>query len=233
MDKVIKVTDDEIYIKKEDDSIVKTVRKDESFDAKVGDSTISQVEEKDKMNEVKKINKKAFDVLKLVKLLSVVFFGVFLISLIGLIVVVSSPKGRRYETSVSYEGETYSFSIEFKNGKAESRSYDPFEDEYIVNTTDYLIADGKLYGKEISYHYGKDGTVESTEESEGFVYAGEITSTKLVIGGVVLKEKTMSALKVSSITLMIVFGVLDLFALATIILSKKGLLKLEKNKIEN
>ena len=61
MDKVIKVTDDEIYIKKEDDSIVKTVRKDESFDAKVGDSTISQVEEKDKMNEVKKINKKAFE----------------------------------------------------------------------------------------------------------------------------------------------------------------------------
>ena len=78
--------------------------------------------------------------------------------------------------------------------------------------------------KKIKYVYN--------EETESYENSGKISSTKLELSDVeiegfniVLKEKTMCALRNTFITFMVVFGILDLACIVIIVLTKKGIIK--------
>lgn len=228
MDKIIKVTEDEIFIGKEDGTIIKTERANANWDVKVGDVIeVFASEEMIILNLAKKTKtktKKLFNFEKLFqycqKLLPIIFSSLFAAFMIALIVVCSVPRGKEYKFSDSLMGIDYSYTVTFSKDEVVLKSYAKYGDEVedSVSTYEYKITDGCLY--------------VYNEELEVYENNGRISSTKLILTDLEgeslkleLKEKTMCALRNTFITFMVVFGILDLACIVIIVLTKKGIIK--------
>ena len=243
MDKVIKVTEDEIFIGREDGSVLKTDRVNASWDVKVGDVVdvfssdnmiILNLAKKTKVKTKKNFNfEKLFQYCK--KLLPIIFSSLFAAFMIALIVVCSVPRGKEYTFSDNVWGIDYSCSATFSKDELIIKSYAKLgnEVEDTITTFEYKITYGTLYV------YNEE--TATAELIGSFEISGKISSTKLELSdieiegfNIILKEKTMCALRNTFITFMVIFGILDLACLAIIILTKKGIIKTnEQSNNEN
>ena len=223
MNKIIKITDDKIFVGKDDGSILETEISNASWDAKVGDevevfssgdTVILSLAKKAKEKKVFPIIKKTVNACQ--KLLPMIFTGLFAFFTIALIVICALPKGHKYEFEMEFMGVEVTSTIKFKGDEMEMTMSTLDE----ITTAKYDIEDGKLY--------------EYNTETRKYDYLGEISSTKLSIKepetGLVLEyeEETMIALRTLSIVFMVISGVLDLTCIAVALLTKRGIIKLEE-----
>ena len=223
MNKIIKITDDKIFVGKDDGSILETEISNASWGAKVGDevevfssgdTVILSLAKKAKEKKVYPIIKKTVNACQ--KLLPMIFTGLFAFFTIALIVICALPKGYKYEFEMEFMGVEVTSTIKFKGDEMEMTMSTLDE----ITTAKYDIEDGKLY--------------EYNTETRKYDYLGEISSTKLSIKepetGLVLEyeEETMIALRTLSIVFMVISGVLDLACIAVALLTKRGIIKLEE-----
>lgn len=222
MDKVVRVTDEKIFIGKDDGSLIEVGVDSANWDVKVGDQVeVFTGESGIVLSLSKKVKEKKIGENKAVKwvmnksqkLLPIVFSSVFVFFMIALIVICSVPRGRKYKFNTEFLGMEVTSTITFKNDKMEVRSSTLDEVEYVL----YDIDDGKIY--------------EYNSETKTYDYMGKISSTKLTVESdgfsMVYKEHTMIALKTISIVFMVIAAILDAGAITVMILTKKGVLKLE------
>lgn len=235
MNKVIKITEDEIFIGKEDGSIVKTERANANWDVKLGDKVelyasgktvivnlARRVKEK---KECKPIIEK-FSIFGQKKIFPIILSCLFAVFLIALIVINSVPRGKKYTYKADLDFVYVSMVVEFDDDEVTASGVmEMFGDkDDIIGTNKYKITNGKLYIYQ--------------EEEKTYEYAGEISSTELefeIMDGYTLKckENTMITLRTISIVFMIIFGLLDAAAITFMILIKKGIIKLPNSKENN
>lgn len=231
MNKVIKITDDEVLIGKDDGSIVKTEKSNATWDVKVGDEVeLFTSGETVILNLAKKVKEKKENgfvngVVKLCqKMFLISFTSLFALFMVALIVIGMIPRGNKYTYNAEIMGMELSATVSFEG---DEMSMKMTGDEEIM-VTKYKIESKKLY--------------EYNTETSAYDYVGEISSTKITykldLGEVgsfnmIFKENTMIALRTLSIVCMIIFAVLDLAALTVMILTKKGIIKLsDSRKVE-
>lgn len=228
MNKIVKITDDEIFIGKEDGSVVTTEKSNASWDVKVGDivelfvsgdTVILNLAKKQKTNVA---NGFLGSIVKCCqKILPIVFSSMFVLFLTALIVISSVPRGNKYTYETNIGGMEISSVVTFDGDEITLTSYYELngESEDEVVTSNYKITDGKLYTYNLT-----------TKE---YNYAGKISSTEAVIENegmkLVYKENTMITLRTMSIVFMIIFAVLDTAAIAVMLLTKKGVIKLNNS----
>ena len=232
MNKIIKITDDEVLIGKDDGSIVKTEKSNATWDVKVGDEvelfTSGETVILNLSKKAKEKKEKRFvnDVVRLCqKMFLISFTSLFALFMIALIVIGVIPRGSKYTYNAEIMGMEVSATLSFKGDEMYMKS--TFDEEIAV--AKYKIESKKLY--------------EYNTETLTYDYVGEISSTKITykldLGedgsfSMIYKENTMIALRTLSIVCMIIFAVLDLAALSVMILTKKGIIKLsESRKVEN
>ena len=236
MNKVIKVTEDEIFVGKSDGSVVKTEKSNASWDVQVGDyveifssgdmlilNLISQVTiKKKKDNSTNSFSQKLFKLCR--RVLPVTFTALLVFFLTALIVIVSVPRGWKYKFEESVAGAYANISIRLENDEyavlvSEIGDYD-IPPETFMERLRYRIIDGRFY--------------MWSEEDESFMYCGKISSTKIewVAEGVTveLKENTMITLKVFSIVFMSVFAALDVASIVVCGLIKNGKIKIKEDE---
>ena len=234
MNKVIKVTEDEIFIGKDDGSIVKTEKSNASWEVKVGDEVeLFSSGKTIILNLAKKVKEKknngfiSWIAKYSQKTLPVVFSGLFALFLIALIVICSVPRGWKYSYKAEASGIEIESIIEFEDDDMIMSNYSNaagiFDNETDSLTNRYKIESGKLYVYD--------------NELRTFEYAGKISSTKIEVisEGIKLeyKENTMIALRTLSIVFMVIFAILDLGAIVVMYLTKRGVIKLDtQNAVE-
>lgn len=228
MNKVVKVTEDEVFIGKDDGSVVKTEKSNATWDVKVGDvvelfvsgdMVILNLTKKQKSNVT---NGFLGSIVKSCqKILPIAFSCLFVLFLTALIVISSVPRGNKYTYEANIGGMEISSVVTFDGDEITLTSYYELNgetDDEIVTST-YKITDGKLYTYNLT-----------TKE---YNYAGKISSTEAVIENdgmkLIYKENTMIALRTISIVFMIIFAVLDTAAIAVMLLTKKGVIKLNNS----
>ena len=233
MNKVIKITEDEIFIGRDDGSVLTTEKANASWDVQVGDevevfasgeTVILNLAKPNKRNKSSKLMNNAF-VNKIVslsqKIFPIVFSCLFVLFLVALIVVSCVPRGSKYTFKDEIAGIEISSVVEFTKDELTSTTYysESLEDENMIYTTNYKITDGKLYTYNLT-----------TKE---YNYAGKISSTKAIIESeglkIEYKENTMIALQTLSIVFMVIFAVLDLASITILVLTKKGIIKSNQN----
>ena len=224
MNKVVKVTEDEVFIGKDDGSVVKTEKSNATWDVKVGDvvelfvsgdTVILNLAKKVKEKKENSFVKKTVNLCQ--KTLPMIFSSLFAIFLVALLVISFVPRGNKYTFEAELMGLKVTSTITFKGDEMELVNSTSTE----VFTSKYKIEDGKLY--------------EFNTETNKYDFVGEITSTKLTMSAEDLgfsmeyKENTMIALRTMSIVFMIIFAVLDTAAIAVMLLTKKGVIKLNNS----
>lgn len=237
MNKIIKVTNDEIFIGTENGSIVKAARSSADWDAKVGDrveifsngkTVILSLSKKAKVKQENKFLNKTVGLCQ--KILPIVFSCLFAAFLVAFIVICSVPRGKNYYFKTPYGVEmeiSVSFTKDDLTLKMTNLYADEDEDPYTIDVRKYKIDDGDLYVYD-----------ELTEKYEN---VGEITSTKLKLieesYGVKyvypLENGTMITLKTWALVLMIVSAVLDLACVAVLLLTKNGVIEYVKEEKQN
>lgn len=230
MNKIVKVTEDKIFIGKDDGSLVEAGRASANWEVKVGDEVeIFTSGDEIILSLAKKVKDKKIIENKAVKwvvknsqkLLPIVFSAVFVFFTIALIVICSVPRGWKYVYREEVAGVEVESIVEFDDDELTLTTYSNMmteEDEIdAVVTSKYKITDGKLYTYNLT--------------TEQYNYAGKISSTKAVIENegfkIEYKEETMCALRAVAIVFMVISAILDAGAIAVMILTKKGILKLE------
>lgn len=224
MNKIIKVTNDEILVGTDEGSIIKTERANASWDAKVGDkveifsngdTVILTLRQKHKERKENMFVSKTVGLCQ--KIFPIVFSCLLVVFLAAFLVICNVPRGKKYVIKNTAIVE-YDITITFDGDEMIIKSTNLFaeegEDKYVVNSTKYAIVDGELY--------------EYNELTEEYDLIGEISSTKLslIIDNyrIVFKENTMISLKTWSLILMIVSAVLDLACIVVFVLTKKGVI---------
>lgn len=232
MNKVIKITDDEVLIGKDDGSIVKTEKSNAAWDVKVGDEVeLFTSGDTVILNLAKKVKEKKENgfingVVRLCqKMLPIIFTSLFTLFMIVLIVIGVIPRGNKYTYNAEIMGMEFSATVSFKG---DEMSMKMTGDEEIM-VSKYKIENKKLY--------------EYNTETLVYDYVGEISSTKIIykldLGedgslSMTFKENTMIIVRKLSVVFMIVFAVLDLAALTVMVLTKNGIIKLnESRKVED
>ncbi len=236
MNKVIKVTDDEIFVGMEDGSVVRTEKSNASWDVQIGDNVelfasgdmiiLNLVTATRKSDKSKLTNGVFCKIAKLCqKVFPIAFSVLFVMFLTALIVVCSLSKGDKYTGKIYEDGVEFNIVIDFEddNYLLLTSEYEEWGDKPVrmSETVRYRIDDGKLY-------------MYSTD-SEGFIYVGKITSTQIEANGFMggsypleLKEKTMITLRTLSAVFMSLFAVLDLASVTVMLLIKNGKIKIEE-----
>ena len=225
MNKVIKITDDEVLIGKDDGSIIKTEKSNATWDVEVGDEVeLFTSGETVILNLAKKVKEKkgkrlVNGVVRLCqKMFLISFTSLFALFMVALIVIGMIPRGNKYTYNAEIMGMEFSATISFEGDEMSMKMTG--NEEIIV--TKYKIENKKLY--------------EFNTETLAYDYVGEISSTKITYNldlgedgsfNMFFKENTMIALRTLSIVCMIIFAVLDLAALTVMILTKKGIIKFE------
>lgn len=240
MNKIVKVTDDKIFIGKDDGSLVVAEKNNANWDVMVGDTVevyekgdliiINQskrnIKQKRKSNVLGNIVNACDDGLPIIfSLWFAVFFIVFMV--INFI-----PHGRTYtckekifgyeiETTLTFSGDEITLKVKnpyYNNEEFADIEGIDIESEFIIQTSKYKILDKKLYVWD-----------ESTDKYEE---EGKISSTKWVVESLGYKieytETTMQTLKTLSFVLFIVFGAFDLLSILVVVLNKKGIIKTAK-----
>lgn len=216
MNKVIKITDDEVLIGKDDGSIIKTEKSNATWDVKVGDevelfvdgNTIIPVLKK-KLKSKKK-NKFLTITSKLSqKIFIPLFTMIWALSLISIIVLGVIPRGDTYLYKDNIIGVDVSSKMVFSEDGMEIEALDE-NGEYKITSYSFKIVSGSLY-------------VWSSERGE-FEYWGKISSTKInLVSGVAkveLKEARLMPVKIVSIVLLSVFASLDLLMMILVVIDK-------------
>ena len=231
MNKVIKITDDEVLIGKDDGSIIKTEKSNATWDVKVGDEvelfTSGETVILNLAKKAKEKKEKGFvnGVVRLCqKMFLISFTSLFALFMVALIVIGMIPRGNKYTYNAEIMGMELSATVSFKGDEMSMKMTG--DEEIIVSK--YKIESKKLY--------------EYNTETSAYDCVGEISSTKITykidLGedgsfNMVFKENTMITLRTLSIVCMIIFAVLDLAALTVMILTKKGIIKLsDSRKVE-
>lgn len=236
MNKVIKVTDDEVFVGMEDGSIVRTEKSNASWDIQIGDNVelfasgdmiiLNLVTATRKSDKSKLTNGVFCKIAKLCqKVFPIAFSVLFVMFLTALVVVCSLSKGDKYTGKVYEDGVEFNIVIDFEddNYLLLTSEYEEWGDKPVrmSERVRYRIDDGKLY-------------LYSTD-SEGFIYVGKITSTQIEASGFMddsypleLKEKTMITLRTLSAVFMSLFAVLDLASVVVMLLIKNGKIKIEE-----
>ncbi len=227
MNKVIKITEEEIFIGKDDGSIVKTEKSNASWEVQVGDTVelfisgdtvILNLAKKVKEKKENSIVKKTINLCQ--KTLPMIFSSCVALFLVALLVICFVPKGNKYTFEAELMGMKVTSTIKFKGNEMELVNSTSNE----VFTSKYNIEDGKLY--------------ELNTETNNYDLIGEISSTKITLSAEVLgfsmeyKENTMIALRTMSIVFMVIFAILDAAAITVMILSKKGIIKINNEEKE-
>lgn len=224
MNKVIKVTDDEVFVGMEDGSVVKTERMNASWDVQVGDNVelfsdgaviiLNLISSTQKERTIKQRTGVFSKIAKLCqKVFPIAFSALFVLFLTALIVVVSVPRGKKYV----YEEAGVSAIITFEDDDtATIEAVESGDPDSIFATCTCDISDGKLY----VFRNGK------------YIYLGKITSRNIIMytDGIKLeyKENTMITLATLSTVFMSLFAVLDLASVTIMLLIKNGKIKIEE-----
>lgn len=237
MNRIIKITDDEIFIGTENGSIVKAARSSASWDVQIGDkveifsngkNVILTPVKKAKVKQDNGLKNKTVGLCQ--KIFPIVFSCLFVAFFIAFIVICSVPRGKNYYFKTPYGIEievSVSFTKDDLTLKMTNLYADEDDDPYTINVRKYKIDDGDLYIFD-----------ELTEKYEN---VGEITSTKLILIEELygakyvfpLENSTMISLKTWSLVLMIVSAVLDLACIAVLVLTKKGIIEYAKEEKQN
>ena len=228
MNKIIKITDDEIVIGKDDGSVLKTAKSNANYDAKVddvvdvfvdGDTTIIA-------KSKKYVEKKECKFLtKLIRgcqrLLPIIFSSIFALSLICLIVVCAVPRGKMYKNKQVFGNIIVNSEISFSGKNMTVRNYYNGNDSKTV--FEYKIKNGKLF------YFSKT--------ANKYLEFGSLSSTKIEVEDsenqtLIFVEKGMKSLVAVFIVLTVVSGLCDIACFTVIILTMKGIIKLDDKKMK-
>lgn len=225
MNKIIKMTDEEIVVGKEDGSVLKVNKSTVSWDAKVGDIVDIFIDGDETILSLSEgVQKKKCNFLQCLingcqKVLPIVFSSLVGLFLILTIVFCAIPRGNKYYFSQETSGILVETEISFSDKKMiVKNSYRGLEDE---TKFDYKIEKGKL--------------LYFSKSEQKFMEYGSINSTKIVVTNydnskLVFVEKGMFALKTISIVFLVITAILDALCVTVLILTKKGIIKLETKK---
>lgn len=229
MNKVIKVTDNEIFIGKEDGSIFQTTKNNASWNVQVGDVVdlfisgevvILNLIKKEKKNREFKFLKKLASMCN--NIFPIIFSILLVISIAGLITLHFVPRGNVYTYKLEENGVKMKITAKFSDSGLNF--------SYWVLDADKNLTEDEV---EIAFKIIEGDLYTYSVDEEEYIYEGEITSTKLKIRSLgttmVLKEKYLNPLKVASIVVLVISAILDLASLAVMILIKAKIIKLEKN----
>lgn len=228
MNKIIKITDDEIVIGKDDGSVLKTAKSNANYDAKVddvvdvfvdGDTTI--IAKSKKYVEKKECKFLSKLICGCQKLLPIIFSSIFVLSLICLIVVCAVPRGKMYKNKQVFGNIIVNSEISFSGKNMTVRNYYNGNDSKTV--FEYKIKNGKLY--------------YLSKTANEYLEFGSISSTKIVVENsqnetLVYVEKGMKAFVAVFIAITVISGVCDIACFTVLVLTKKGIIKLDDNKMK-
>lgn len=223
MNKIIKITEDEIYVGKDDGSIIKTSKENAAWDVHVDDEVeifsnentiiLSLAKKVKPANFGKKVSDTITKCCKLV--LPIVFSSLFVLSLAVLIIINVVPRGQKYKYQQEIMGYGITSIIEFEEEEITVITYGnnglTDGDEAYYDTMQYKIIDGNLYLQD--------------KKTGEFKNSGKITSTfiEYEIEKVKIKyrEESMITLRTISIIFTSIFAVLDAVAITLMILVRK------------
>ncbi len=231
MNKIIKITDDEVVVGKDDGSVLKVKKSSVNWKSKVGD-LVDVFKDGDNYILSKSVNivekKKCKFVSCLVKgckkLLPIIFSSLFGLFLILTIVLSVMPHGKKYKFSTDILGTKVSSEIILSGDKITVNNY--YMGRFDTTESTFKIKNGKIYAV--------------NQETNEYDEIGTITSTKIVTDSgdgykFVYVETCVKAWIIVAIVFTIIFAVLDAASIAVLILNKKGIIKIksevtDKNK---
>lgn len=237
MNKIVKVTDDKIFIGKDDGSLVVTEKNNASWDVKVGDvvelyekgDLIIINQSKRNLKQKKKLNIWGNIVNACSNRLPIIFSSFFVLFFVAFMVINFIPHGRTYTCKENIFGYELEATLTFSGDEVTEKVKNPYykneelsdiegidtKNEFIIYTSKYKILDKKLYSFD--------------EDTGDYEEGGKISSTKYIAESLGYKieytEHTMQTLKTLSLVLFIVFLVFDLACVVVVVLNKKGIIK--------
>lgn len=228
MDKVIKVTDDEVFVGRENGSIIKTSKENVSFDAEVGDGVeifsngnmiiLNLTKKMRNKNNKNKNHSKFFELCQ--KVFPIMFFTFFVIFFIMFCIINLVECGNKYVFKANFLGVEVSSSLNFSDNECALDASMDIIGYNEVSTYNYKIVGKKLY----FYNY----------ETKKWVYQGTISATKVVVKEkmdngmeltIVYKESVLYGLNVTAIVLFSISLALEIVSLVLWQLYKKGIIK--------
>lgn len=165
--------------------------------------------------------RKAIDFIKKpLLIISAIVFAVFAVVLIA----VSSQKhGKKYEYSDSFFGYGIDITMTFKSENTLELEMIIAGEKIVDQTNQYKIKDGELYTFTEDGVWGKDGDIDAYEFELEFPVDPELGSMSGMEFELVCKQN--QKIKVLSVAMIAVFGVLAAGSAAVLVLDKKGMLK--------
>ena len=159
----------------------------------------------------------------------------FVAFMVMLIVVSSLSHGRVYTYELNILNQTAKAEIIFNEDSIEVRSYANGILQ-TTNTSAYKIIDGKIYSIDENGKVELEGNInayEFTFSEETFKDTGMTQEQIAFYTSMKLTCKTNIALRNVAISFMVIFGVCAIGCATILVLSKKGILKLDTNNSES
>ena len=223
MNKIIKITDNEIIVGKDDGEVLKLPKSSCEWNAKIGDF-VDVFKDGDSfilsksVNFVEKKDCKFVECLvkSCKKILPIIFSSLFGLFLILTIVLTVMPHGKLYKYNAEIFGIKVYSEISLSGNKITVKNY--YDNRCDRTESTFEIKNKKIY--------------TLNQETNQYAELGTISSTKIVTDSgdnfeIVYVETCVKAWKNVGIVFMIIFAVLDVASIVVLILNKKGIIKIK------